>query len=181
MNMLTAHPAEHTPVMRQYLGIKANYPGKLLFYRMGDFYELFYEDAHKAAKLLDIALTTRGISAGAPIPMAGVPVHAVDTYLARLVRLGESVVICEQVGESPSTTQGLITREVTRIVTPGTVTEAVLLEERKDNLLLAVQVNHDDIGIATLDLTSGRLSLMEIQGREAHFGDRFVILRDAKP
>lgn len=167
MNMLTAHPAEHTPVMQQYLGIKANYPDKLLFYRMGDFYELFYEDAHKAAKLLDIALTTRGISAGAPIPMAGVPVHAVDTYLAKLVRLGESVVICEQVGEPPNATRGLIAREVTRIITPGTVTEAVLLEERKDNLLLAVQVNHDDIGIATLDLTSGRLSLMELQGREA--------------
>jgi DNA mismatch repair protein MutS len=165
--MLTAHPAGHTPVMQQYLGIKANYPDKLLFYRMGDFYELFYEDAHKAAKLLDIALTTRGISAGAPIPMAGVPVHAVDTYLAKLVRLGESVVICEQVGEPSNATRGLIAREVTRIITPGTVTEAGWLEERKDNLLLAVQVDHDDIGIATLDLTSGRLSLMELQGREA--------------
>lgn len=153
-------------MMRQYLRIKANYPDRLLFYRMGDFYELFYEDAHKAAKLLDIVLTTRGLSAGEPIPMAGVPVHAVDTYLAKLVRLGESVVICEQIGDA-TTGKGPMAREVTRIVTPGTITEAALLEERQDNLLIAIHGNHQEIGIATLDLTNGRFILTEIEGREA--------------
>ncbi len=166
MNTPNPLPSEHTPVMQQYLRIKASYPDRLLFYRMGDFYELFYEDAKKAAKLLGIALTARGVSAGEPIPMAGVPVHAVDTYLAKLIRFGESVVICEQIGD-PTPGKGPLAREVTRIVTPGTVTEAALLEERKDNLLVAVHGDHHDIGIAILDLTSGRFTLMELQGRGA--------------
>jgi len=113
---------EHTPMMQQYLRIKAEHPDILVFYRMGDFYELFYEDARKAARLLDITLTTRGQSAGEPIPMAGVPVHAVDQYLARLVRLGEPVAIAEQIGD-PAKSKGPVERQVVRIVTPGTVTE----------------------------------------------------------
>ena len=114
--------------MAQYLRIKSDYPDTLLFYRMGDFYELFYEDARRAATLLDITLTARGQSAGAPIPMAGVPFHAVDSYLARLVRKGESVAICEQLGD-PGSARGPIERQVVRVVTPGTVTDAALLEE----------------------------------------------------
>src|SRR5207245_2785545 len=120
--------AQHTPMMQQYLRIKAQYPEALLFYRMGDFYELFYEDARRAAALLDITLTARGQSAGEPIPMAGVPYHAVDSYLARLVRKGESVAICEQLGD-PATSKGPVERQVVRIVTPGTVTDTALLEE----------------------------------------------------
>ena len=127
----------HTPMMQQYLRIKGEHPDTLLFYRMGDFYELFYEDARRAAALLDITLTARGQSAGAPIPMAGVPFHAVDSYLARLVRKGESVAICEQMGD-PATSKGPVERQVVRIVTPGTVTDAALLDERADTLLGAV-------------------------------------------
>ena len=129
--------SQHTPFMRQYLSAKAEHPEVLLFFRMGDFYELFYDDARKAARLLDITLTQRGQSAGAPIPMAGVPYHAAENYLARLVRLGESVAICEQIGD-PATSKGPVERKVVRIVTPGTVTDAALLEERRDNLLLAI-------------------------------------------
>ena len=128
---------DHTPMMQQYLRIKAQHPDVLLFYRMGDFYEMFYEDARRAAQLLDIALTQRGASAGAPIPMAGVPAVTLDTYLARLVRKGESVAICEQRGE-PGKTKGPMEREVVRIVTPGTVTDDALLEERRDNVLASV-------------------------------------------
>src|SRR6059058_3500007 len=123
--------SQHTPVMQQYLRIKAQHPGILLFYRMGDFYELFYDDAEKASRLLDITLTTRGSSAGAPIKMAGVPYHAVEQYLAKLVRLGESVAICEQIGD-PATSKGPVERAVARIVTPGTVTDAGLLEAKRD-------------------------------------------------
>ena len=126
--------AEHTPMMQQYLRIKAQHPDVLLFYRMGDFYEMFYDDARRAAQLLDIALTQRGASAGAPIPMAGVPAVTLDAYLARLVRKGESVAICEQRGE-PGKTKGPMEREVVRIVTPGTITDEALLDERRDNLL----------------------------------------------
>ncbi len=128
---------DHTPMMQQYLRIKAQHPNVLLFYRMGDFYEMFYEDARRAAQLLDIALTQRGASAGAPIPMAGVPAVTLDTYLARLVRKGESVAICEQRGD-PGKTKGPMEREVVRIVTPGTVTDEALLEERRDNVLGSV-------------------------------------------
>ena len=157
--------AEHTPVMKQYLGFKAQYPELLLFYRMGDFYELFFDDARKAARLLDIALTTRGTSGGQPIPMAGVPAHAVEGYLARLVKLGEPVVICEQVGDT-GIAQGPVERAIARIVTPGTVTEEALLEERRESLLMAVHQSGDTIGIAVLDLGSGRFGLSEVAGGE---------------
>jgi len=157
---------EHTPAMRHYLSIKADYPDMLLFYRMGDFYELFFADAERASRLLDITLTTRGKSAGQAIPMAGVPYHAIDTYLAKLVRLGESAVICEQVGD-PATSKGPVERQVMRIITPGTLTDEVLLEERQDNLLAAVHANDTIIGIATLELASGRFSVLEVEGQGA--------------
>jgi DNA mismatch repair protein MutS len=124
-------------MMQQYLRIKAEHPDVLLFYRMGDFYELFYDDARRAAELLNITLTTRGQSAGALIPMAGVPFHSVDNYLARLVKLGLSVAICEQLGD-PATSKGPVERQVVRIVTPGTLTDEALLDERRDNLLVAL-------------------------------------------
>ncbi len=159
-------PPQHTPVMQQYLGFKTQYPDMLLFFRMGDFYELFYEDAGKAARLLDIALTKRGKSGGEDIPMAGVPYHAVDSYLARLVQLGESVVICEQIGD-PALAKGPVERKVMRIITPGTVTDEALLEERRDCLLLAVHDHDERYGLACLDLTSGRFTVMELDGRES--------------
>jgi DNA mismatch repair protein MutS len=158
--------SEHTPMMQQYLRIKAQHPDVLLFYRMGDFYEMFYEDARRAAQILDIALTQRGASAGAPIPMAGVPVATLDTYLARLVRRGESVAICEQRGD-PGKNKGPMEREVVRIVTPGTVTDSALLEERRDNLLVSVYGSHGRFGLAWLDLSSGRFSVMEVAGLAA--------------
>ena len=152
--------AAHTPMMQQYLRIKAEHPGKLLLYRMGDFYELFFDDAEKAAKLLDITLTTRGVSAGAPIRMAGVPYHAVEQYLARLVKLGESVVICEQVGE-PGAGKGPVERQVTRVVTPGTLTDASLLDDKRDNILLAIGLRGRTLGLAWLSLSTGRLCALE--------------------
>ena len=148
-------------MMQQYLRIKAQHPDVLLFYRMGDFYEMFYDDARRAAQLLDIALTQRGASAGAPIPMAGVPAVTLDTYLARLVRKGESVAICEQRGD-PGKTKGPMEREVVRIVTPGTVTDEALLEERRDNLLASVCGAEGRFGLAWLDLSAGRFSVMEL-------------------
>ncbi len=148
-------------MMQQYLRIKAQHPDVLLFYRMGDFYEMFYDDARRAAQLLDIALTQRGASAGAPIHMAGVPVVTLDTYLARLVRKGESVAICEQRGD-PGKTKGPMEREVVRIVTPGTVTDEALLEERRDNLLASVCGAEGRFGLAWLDLSAGRFSVMEL-------------------
>jgi len=148
-------------MMQQYLGIKSRYPDILLFYRMGDFYELFYEDARKAAGLLDITLTARGSSAGQPIPMAGVPYHAVDGYLAKLVRLGESVAICEQIGD-PAACKGPVERKVVRIVTPGTITEEALLEARQENLIAAVHSHKGQFGLAMLELAGGRFSLMQI-------------------
>jgi DNA mismatch repair protein MutS len=157
----------HTPLMRQYLTAKAAHPDVLLFFRMGDFYELFYDDARKAARLLDITLTQRGQSAGAPIPMAGVPYHAVENYLAKLVRLGESVAICEQIGD-PALAKGIVERKVVRVVTPGTVTDAALLEERRDNLLLAIAAGaKDGYGLAWVDLSSGRFLLSEAPNAEA--------------
>ncbi len=162
--------AKHTPLMQQYLRIKAEvgekYPDILLFFRMGDFYELFYDDARRAARLLDITLTARGQSAGQPIPMAGVPYHAVDAYLARLLRHGESVAICEQIGD-PETAKGPVERKVVRIVTPGTLTEESLLEDRGDRLLATVCVHDDHHGLAWLDLAGGRLGCSEPAGREA--------------
>jgi DNA mismatch repair protein MutS len=157
---------DHTPMMQQYLRIKAQHPDVLLFYRMGDFYEMFYDDARRAAQLLDIALTQRGQSAGAPIPMAGVPAVTLDSYLAKLVRKGESVAICEQRGDAGKT-KGPMEREVVRIVTPGTVTDEALLEERRDNLLASVCAGNGRFGLAWLDLSAGRFSVMEVAGAAA--------------
>jgi DNA mismatch repair protein MutS len=151
---------QHTPLMQQFLRIKSDYPDILLFFRMGDFYELFYDDAKRAAKLLDITLTTRGQSAGQPIPMAGVPYHAVDGYLARLIKKGESIAICEQVGD-PNESKGPVERKVVRIVTPGTVTEEALLEDRQDRLLAAIAPAKKGFGLAWLDVAGGRLRFSE--------------------
>ena len=148
-------------MMQQYLRVKAEHADKLVFYRMGDFYELFYDDAERAAPLLDITLTARGASAGAPIPMAGVPYHAVEQYLAKLIRLGESVAICEQIGD-PATAKGPVERRVTRIVTPGTVTDAALLEAKRDCLLVALAPSSQRIGLAWLDLAGGQLCLRDL-------------------
>ncbi|MBJ6933629.1 DNA mismatch repair protein MutS [Vibrio cholerae] len=164
-----ASPSEslshHTPMMQQYLRLKAENPDILLFYRMGDFYELFYDDAKRASELLDISLTKRGASAGEPIPMAGVPFHAVEGYLAKLVQMGESVAICEQIGD-PATSKGPVERKVVRIVTPGTVTDEALLSERVDNLIAAIYHHNGRFGYATMDITSGRFQLSEPQTDE---------------
>jgi len=152
-------------MMQQYLRIKAEHRDKLLFYRMGDFYELFHEDAVRVAKLLDITLTQRGISGGQPIKMAGVPCHAVDQYLARLVKLGESVAICEQIGD-PATSKGPVERKVVRIVTPGTVTDSALLEEKRDNLLLALHQRNNEVGLAWLNLAAGTFTLAEVAAKQ---------------
>ena len=156
----------HTPMMRQYLAIKAEYPDMLVFYRMGDFYELFYDDAKRAAALLDITLTSRGKSAGAAIPMAGVPYHAVESYLQKLVRHGESVAICEQIGD-PAAAKGPVERQVTRIVTPGTLTDEALLSASRDNLVAAVLTDGHGVGLAWLDLAGGRFRLSEVPDGEA--------------
>ncbi|KIO50225.1 DNA mismatch repair protein MutS [Nitrosospira sp. NpAV] len=147
-------------MMQQYLRIKAQHPGMLMFYRMGDFYELFFDDAEKAAKLLDITLTRRGTSAGEPIKMAGVPYHSAEQYLAKLIRLGESVAICEQIGD-PATAKGPVERQVTRIITPGTLTDAALLEEKRDCVLLALCVHESTLGLAWLNLAAGQFRVME--------------------
>ena len=160
----------HTPMMQQYLAIKAQHPHELVFYRMGDFYELFFDDAKKAARLLDVTLTARGKSAGSPIPMAGVPFHAADNYLARLVRLGESVAIVEQIGD-PATSKGPVERKVMRIVTPGTVSDEILLDEARDNLLVALFHSEGKTGIAALDITSGRFTVQESEHLEALIGE----------
>ena len=157
----------HTPMMQQYLRIKAEHPDILLFYRMGDFYELFFDDAREAAKLLDITLTARGRANGEPIPMAGVPYHAVDNYLSRLLRKGMSVAICEQISD-PATSKGPVERKVMRIVTPGTVTDEALLEQGKESLVVALSIGADDrFGIAMLDMSSGRFAVLQAQGEEA--------------
>ena len=160
----TAQPdslAQHTPMMRQYLSIKAQYPDMLLFYRMGDFYELFHDDAEKAARLLGITLTKRGASNGAPIRMAGVPYHAAEQYLAKLAKLGEAVAICEQVGD-PKTSKGPVERQVSRILTPGTLTDSALLDDTRDSLLLAVCPGDGLLGLARINLASGEFVLSEI-------------------
>jgi DNA mismatch repair protein MutS len=158
--------AVHTPMMRQYLAIKAEYPDMLVFYRMGDFYELFYDDAKRAASLMDITLTSRGKSGGNPIPMAGVPYHAAEGYLAKLVRKGESVAICEQIGD-PATSKGPVERKVTRVVTPGTLTDEALLSADRDNVVAAVFKSGKTFGIAWLDLSAGRFRLTEAPDLEA--------------
>ena len=157
-------------MMTQYLRIKAEHPTSLLFYRMGDFYELFYDDARRASKLIDITLTSRGQSAGEPIPMAGIPYHSVDNYLGRLVRKGESVAICEQIGD-PAKSKGPVERQVVRVITPGTVTDDALLEQRRETLLGAVVRNASKdgthYGLAWLDLAAGRFTVLECEGDAA--------------
>lgn len=155
----------HTPMMQQYLRIKCDYPDMLVFYRMGDFYELFFEDAEKAARLLDITLTARGHSEGQPIPMAGVPFHSAENYIARLIRQGLSIAICEQVGD-PKTSIGPVERKVVRVLTPGTVTDAAFLDEHQENLLAAVIQHQDRFGMATIDLSSGDFRLLEVDHEE---------------
>lgn len=156
----------HTPMMQQYLKIKAQHPQELVFYRMGDFYELFFDDAKQAANLLDITLTARGKSGGEPIPMAGIPFHSADGYLAKLVKQGVSVAICEQVGD-PATSKGPVERKVMRIVTPGTISDEALLEERSDNLLIAICHDQHRYGIASLDIGSGRFQVFEVDNIHA--------------
>ena len=153
--MIARSPVKHTPMMQQYMRIKAKYPDMLLFYRMGDFFELFFEDAKHAARLLDLTLTSRNKNAADEIPMAGVPVHAVESYLVKLLRQGESVVICDQTGD-PASSKGLVERKVTRIITPGTVTESQLLEQDRENYLLALCPAPESVGLAYLDLSSGK-------------------------
>jgi len=157
-------------MMRQYLSIKAEHPERLVFYRMGDFYELFFDDARRAAQLLDITLTHRGKSGGEPIPMAGVPYHAAEAYLAKLVKLGESVAICEQIGD-PATSKGPVERKVMRIVTPGTVSDEALMDERSDNLLAALLQGKERFGLAWLDLTGGRFHVQELESEDTLAGE----------
>lgn len=160
--------SKHTPMMQQFLSIKAEHRDKLLFYRMGDFYELFFEDAEKASRLLNITLTKRGKTDGQPIPMCGVPYHAAENYLAKLVKLGESVAICEQTGD-PATSKGPVERQVVRIVTPGTVTDDSLMQERQDNLLCGIypSTENEGFGLASINLSSGEFILQQLQNEEA--------------
>jgi len=168
-NIIEANDS-HTPMMQQYLRIKAQHPHELVFYRMGDFYELFFDDAKKASELLDITLTARGKSNGAPIAMAGIPFHSADGYLAKLVKAGVSVAICEQIGD-PATSKGPVERKVMRIVTPGTVSDEALLDSRRDNLLVALHQSGDVFGIASLDMASGRFLVLEVEGLESALGE----------
>lgn len=158
--------SSHTPMMQQYLGVKAEFADTLLFYRMGDFYELFFDDAKRAAELLDITLTARGQSGGKPIAMAGVPYHSADGYIAKLVRLGLSVAIAEQIGD-PATSKGPVERKVVRVITPGTLTDEAYLDERSDNLLVAVFSQPKKHGIAALELSSGRFTVLEVTSEES--------------
>jgi DNA mismatch repair protein MutS len=157
-------------MMQQYLKIKGEHPNELVFYRMGDFYELFYEDAKKAAELLDITLTARGQSGGNPIPMAGIPYHSAEAYIARLVRGGHSLAICEQIGD-PATSKGPVERKVVRIVTPGTLSDEAFLEDRRDNLLAAIFSHKEQFGFASLDISSGRFAVSELDSLEALQGE----------
>ena len=162
----TPETSQHTPMMRQFLAIKEAHPDELLFYRMGDFYELFYRDAEIAAPVLDITLTSRGKSAGEPIPMAGVPYHAAESYLAKLVRAGYSVAIAEQIGD-PNESKGPVERKVVRVVTPGTLTDESLLDASGDALIVSVFRHQLRAGIAWMDLSSGRFLVTEVEGDEA--------------
>jgi DNA mismatch repair protein MutS len=165
-----AKKSGHTPMMQQYLRIKADYPDSLLFFRMGDFYELFNEDAERAARLLDITLTTRGQSGGKPVPMAGVPHHSAEGYLARLLRLGESAAICEQVGD-PNNSKGPVERKVVRVMTPGTITDEALLEDQAENLVAAITRHQDQWAVAWLELASGRFSVRQLPELSALMGE----------
>ena len=162
--------SHHTPMMRQYLKIKGEHPNELVFYRMGDFYELFYEDAKKAAELMDITLTARGQSGGSPIPMAGIPYHSAEGYIARLVRAGQSIAICEQIGD-PATSKGPVERKVVRIVTPGTLSDDAFLGDRRDNLLVAIYSHREQFGFASLDISSGRFTVSELDDLEGLQGE----------
>lgn len=168
--METPTIAQHTPMMQQYWQIKSQHRDILVFYRLGDFYELFYDDAKKAAALLNITLTSRGNSAGNPIPMAGIPFHSADGYLAKLIKAGESVAICEQVGD-PETSKGPVAREVVRILTPGTVTDDNLLDEKRDNILMAIFENQNRFGMCCLNITNGRFSIQETDTEMALFAE----------
>jgi DNA mismatch repair protein MutS len=176
MSSNTSSKSQHTPMMQQYFRLKAEQPDILLFYRMGDFYELFFDDAKKASQLMGISLTKRGQSAGEPIPMAGIPYHAVENYLVKLVQLGESVAICEQVGD-PATSKGPVERKVVRIVTPGTVSDEALLQDNQDNLLAAIYEQRDHFGYAYLDINSGRFLVIELSSAE----DVLAILQKTNP
>jgi len=173
-------------MMQQYLRIKSEHPDMLLLYRMGDFYELFFDDAKRAAKLLDLTLTHRGQSADKPIPMAGVPYHAVENYLARLIKKGESVAICEQIGD-PATSKGPVERQVTRIITPGTVTDEALLDASRDNLLLAIHKHRNQYGLAWVDLSGGRFHLLQLNDENQLYAALHrlrpaeILLREALP
>lgn len=155
----------YTPMMQQYLRIKAEHPNDIVFYRMGDFYELFFDDAKQASQLLDITLTARGKTNGNPIPMCGVPYHAAESYLAKLVKQGLSVAICEQVGD-PETSKGPVERQVMRVLTPGTITDEALLDDRSDSLLAAIHQQDNQLGLATLDMSSGRFQLLQLDSAE---------------
>src|SRR6056300_25892 len=162
----TKNLSQHTPMMQQYLRIKAQHPQEFVFYRMGDFYELFFDDAKRAAQILDISLTARGKSAGEPIPMAGIPYHSADNYIAKIVRSGESVAICEQIGD-PATSKGPVERQVVRVITPGTLTDEALLDERRDNLLAAIYNSGERYGLGVLDISAGRFVVSEIESETA--------------
>ncbi|NVK00037.1 MAG: DNA mismatch repair protein MutS [Oceanospirillaceae bacterium] len=162
----TKNLSQHTPMMQQYLRIKAQHPQEFVFYRMGDFYELFFDDAKRAAQILDISLTARGKSAGEPIPMAGIPYHSADNYIAKIVRSGESVAICEQIGD-PATSKGPVERQVVRVITPGTLTDEALLDERRDNLLAAIYSSAGRYGLGVLDISAGRFVVSEIESETA--------------
>ncbi len=188
----STQPIEHTPMMQQYLRIKAEHRDHLLFYRMGDFYELFFEDAKRASELLNITLTARGQNQGNQITMAGVPYHAAENYLAKLVRLGETIAICEQIGD-PNTSKGPVERRVIRILTPGTLTDEALLNESEDNYIMALHVNCEKTspnvlyGFAYLDVASGRFYVSETttESKLLHEIERIkpseILISDALP
>lgn len=167
-----ANKTEHTPMMQQYFGMKKDHENQILFYRMGDFYEIFFDDAKKASRLLDITLTARGKTGGNAIPMAGIPYHAAEGYIAKLVKMGESVAIAEQIGD-PATSKGPVERKVVRVITPGTLTDESFLDERRDSLLVAIssfvdgRTQKQNHGVASLDISSGRFTVMEVQTEEA--------------
>ena len=165
MTQADSPESNHTPMMQQYLRIKAQHPHDIVFYRMGDFYELFFDDAKRASQILDITLTARGKTNGNPIPMCGVPYHAAENYLAKLVKQGHSVAICEQIGD-PETSKGPVERQVMRVLTPGTISDEALLDARRDNLLLAIAHQHQTFGVASLDMSSGRFQLLELTSEE---------------
>ena len=165
MSQSQAAESKHTPMMQQYFSIKKDYPTEILFYRMGDFYEMFFDDAKKASEILDITLTARGKTGGNAIPMAGIPYHSADGYLAKLVKLGLSVAICEQIGD-PATSKGPVERKVMRVVTPGTISDEALLEERQENLLVSIYQQQNNFGFALMDMAAARFSVFEVEGEE---------------